>query len=147
MLWRNAGESEVAVTNRTQGPIIFVIDDEDAICDIVTKAFAKLGIETRKFHTAKAAFAELENGHPPVILLDVALAESDAIDVIHGLSARRYAGVVHVMSGARTDLVNAVERIGVREGLRFGAPLYKPFRVADLGAIANGLLAAALPGA
>jgi hypothetical protein len=30
--------------------------------------------------------------------------------------------------------------------LRFGAPLYKPFRVAELGAIANGLLAA-LPGA
>src|SRR5580704_5466674 len=141
MLRRNAGESEVAVTNRAQGPIIFVIDDEDAICDIVTKAFVKLGIETRKFHTAKAAFAELENGHPPVILLDVALAGSDAIDVIHGLSARRYAGIVHVMSGARSSLVDAVERIGVREGLAFGRPLYKPFRVAELIAIGNNLVA------
>jgi DNA-binding response OmpR family regulator len=131
------------VTNCAQGPITFVIDDEDAICEIVTKAFTKLGIETKKFRTAKAAFAELDNGHPPVILLDVALAESDAIDVIHGLSARRYAGVVHVMSGARTDLVNAVERIGKREGITFGAPLYKPFRVADLTAIGNSLLAAA----
>jgi DNA-binding response OmpR family regulator len=79
MLRGDAGESEVAVTNCAQGPIIFVIDDEDAICDIVTRAFAKLGIETRKFHTAKAAFAELENGHPPVILLDVALAEWEMI--------------------------------------------------------------------
>src|SRR5579864_8450839 len=116
-------EPEVEVRNCVQGPLIFVIDDEDAICEIVTKAFAKLGIETKKLHTAKAAFAELENGHPPIILLDVALAGSDAIDVIHGLAARRYAGIVHIMSGARTDLVSAVERIGKREGLTFGAPL------------------------
>lgn len=131
------------MTDRAQSPMIFVIDDEDAICDIVSAAFTKLGIATKKFHTAKAAFAELENSHPPVILLDVALAQSDAIDVIHGLSARRYAGVVHVMSGARTDLVNAVQRIGAREGLTFGAPLYKPFRVADITALGNGILAAA----
>jgi DNA-binding response OmpR family regulator len=136
-------EPEVEVTNCTQGPIIFVIDDEEAICRFVTNALTELGIETKKFHTAKAAFAELVNGHPPVILLDVALTESDAIDVIHGLAARRYAGVVHVMSGARTDLVNAVERIGKREGLKFGAPLCKPFRVTDLTAIGNSLLAAA----
>jgi two-component system nitrogen regulation response regulator GlnG len=140
---QNLVEPEVEVTNCTQSPITFVIDDEEAICDIVTKAFTKLGIETKKFHTAKAVFAELDSGHPPVILLDVALAESDAIDVIHGLAARRYAGVIHVMSGARTDLVNAVERIGKREGLTFGAPLCKPFRVTDLTAIGNNLLAAA----
>jgi hypothetical protein len=73
----------------------------------------------------------------------VALSESDAIDVIHGLAARRYAGVVHVMSGARTDLVSAVERIGKREGLTFGAPLCKPFRAADLTPIGTGMLAAA----
>jgi DNA-binding response OmpR family regulator len=131
------------VTNCAHGPIIFVIDDEDAICEIVAKAFTKLGIETKKFHTAKAAFAELDNGHPPVVLLDVALAGSDAIDVIHGLSARRYAGVIHVMSGGRTDLVNAVERIGKREGLTFGAPLCKPFRVADLTTIGSSMLPAA----
>jgi DNA-binding response OmpR family regulator len=129
--------------NCAQGPIIFVVDDEEAICRFVANALSELGIETKKFHTAKAAFAELENGHPPVILLDVALTESDAIDVIHGLSARHYAGVVHVMSGARTDLVNAVQRIGAREGLTFGAPLAKPLSVADLTAIGNSLLAAA----
>jgi DNA-binding response OmpR family regulator len=132
--------AEVVVTNCNQCRTIFVIDDEEAICRVVTKALTDLGIETKEFHTAKAAFAALENGHPPLILLDVALSGSDAIDVIHGLSARRYAGVVHIMSGARTDLVNAVERIGVREGLAFGAPLYKPFRVGELTAIGNGLL-------
>jgi hypothetical protein len=44
------------------------------------------------------------------------------------------------MSGARTDLVNAVERIGMREGLAFGAPLYKPFRVSQLTALGNSIL-------
>jgi DNA-binding NtrC family response regulator len=110
------------------------------ICRVAERALKELGIETKAFHTAKAAFAALEDGHPPVILLDVALSGSDAVDVIHGLSARRYSGIIHVMSGARTDLVNAVERIGMREGLAFGAPLYKPFRVSQLTALGNSIL-------
>ena len=65
---------------------------------------------------------------------------SDAIDIIHGLAARGYAGVLHFMSGARTDLVNAVQRIGTREGLTFGVPLTKPLSVADLTVIGNSLL-------
>ena len=47
---------------------------------------------------------------------------------------------MHVMSGARTDLVNAVQRIGTREGLTFGVPLTKPLSVADLTVIGNSLL-------
>jgi hypothetical protein len=48
------------------------------------------------------------------------------------------------MSGARSSLVDAVERIGVREGLAFGTPLYKPFRVAELIAIGNNVLASSV---
>jgi hypothetical protein len=44
------------------------------------------------------------------------------------------------MSGAKADLVNAVQRIGAREGLTFGAPLTKPLSVADLTVIGNSLL-------
>jgi DNA-binding response OmpR family regulator len=131
------------MTSCAQCPTIFVIDDEEAICRVVTNAFTSSASRLKSSTPPKAAFAALENGHPQVILLDVALSGSDAIDVIRGLSARRYIGVIHIMGGARTDLVNAAERIGVREGLTFGAPLYKPFRVAELTAIGNSLLPAA----
>jgi DNA-binding response OmpR family regulator len=124
--------AETFVTNYIEHPTIFIIDDDLTICRVAERALKELGIETKAFHTAKAAFAALEDGHPPVILLDVALSGSDAVDVIHGLSARRYSGIIHVMSGA--------ERIGMREGLAFGAPLYKPFRVSQLTALGNSIL-------
>jgi hypothetical protein len=55
--------------------------------------------------------------------------------VVHGLKARKYASVVYLMSGARKELVEAVKRIGTREGVTFGAILYKPFKMTEIQAI------------
>jgi hypothetical protein len=59
--------------------------------------------------------------------LDVALLQSDAIDVLRGLGERRYGGTVQLMSGGRPSLLEAVRRIGVRHGIKLATPLNKPF--------------------
>jgi DNA-binding NtrC family response regulator len=107
--------------------LAYVVDDDDAICRIMAMTLATLGVESETFHTAKDALAALDRRRPAVIFLDVALKQSDAIDVVHGLDAKHYAGVVHLMSG-NPSLAEAVQRIGARKGVTFGAPLHKPFR-------------------
>lgn len=106
----------------------YVIDDEAGICDFVAQTLTGLGVRSDSFHTAREALAAVDRDRPPLIFLDVALLQSDAIDVVHGLNARHYGGVVHLMSGGNPSLVKAVERIGARKGLRFGLPLSKPVR-------------------
>jgi len=109
-------------------PFVFVVDDEASICNFVAKTLNSLGVECEAFHTAKSALAGLARRSPSVILLDVALMQSDAIDVVHGLGDLRYDGVVHLMSGGNPSLVEAVQRIGARKRVVFGRPLHKPFR-------------------
>lgn len=109
-------------------PFAYIIDDEAAICQIVSATLNGLGVESESFHTAGEALAAIERRLPSVIFLDVALLQSDAIDVIHGLGDHNYRGTVHLMSGGNPSLLEAVARIGTRSGLTFGPPLNKPFR-------------------
>jgi len=120
-------------------PLAYVIDDEAAICQIVSATLNGLGVESESFHTAGEALAALERRLPAVIFLDVALLQSDAIDVVHGLGERNYRGTVHLMSGGNQSLVDAVARIGARSGLTFGPPLNKPFRRETLVALIESL--------
>ena len=98
-------------------PFALVIDDEEPICRLIAGALAQLGIESATFPTAKPAIAALDQRWPSIIFLDVALAQSDAIDVIKGLSEKHYDGVVQLMSGAKPYLLAAIDRIAVRLSL------------------------------
>ena len=104
-----------------------VIDDDAKVREFIETSLAQLGMKVASFQMAKEALASLDDGHPGVIFLDVALLRSDAIDVLRGLGERRYGGVVQLMSGGRQALLEAVQRIGVRHGIRLAPPLNKPF--------------------
>jgi len=120
--------SAVARRGRRPAPFAYVIDDEVGICDFVSDILATLDVESLAFHTAKEAIACLDRRTPAVIFLDVALLQSDAIDVVNGLGRMGYRGIVHLMSGGNPSLVEAVQRIGTRQGVTFGPPLPKPVR-------------------
>jgi|HubBroStandDraft_6_1064221.scaffolds.fasta_scaffold385952_2 DNA-binding NtrC family response regulator len=109
-----------------------VIDDQEGICRLVATALADLGVESAAYVTAKPAIASLDQRWPDVIFLDVALDQSDAIDVIKGLAEKRYTGIVQLMSGGRLPLLEAMRRIGERYGLVVRPALQKPFAGEDV---------------
>jgi DNA-binding NtrC family response regulator len=106
----------------------FVIDDEVGICNFVSMTLATLGLVTESYHTAEGAIAALERGQPEIIFLDIALEKSDAVDVIRKLGERHYSGIVQLMSGNKSSLLDDVHRVGAFHGLNMSPPLEKPFR-------------------
>jgi DNA-binding NtrC family response regulator len=104
-----------------------VIEDDIKVRQIIEAALRQLGMRVEAFPAAKEAFASIDRCRPVIIFLDVALLRSDAIDVLRGLGERRYGGVVQLMSGGRPSLLEAVQRIGVRAGIKLAVPLNKPF--------------------
>jgi two-component system, OmpR family, response regulator len=106
--------------------LAIVIDDDAEIRQFIESTLAQLGLKAASFDMAREALAAIDGGHPAIIFLDVALLRSDAIDVLRGLGQRRFAGIVQLMSGGRLALLEAVQRIGVRHGIRLATPLNKP---------------------
>jgi DNA-binding NtrC family response regulator len=74
---------------------------------------------------------------PDVVFLDVALQNFDAIDVIHALGSDGFRGAVQLVSGHH-NLLEAVQRIGERNGLTMLAPVAKPFHASALRRAAEG---------
>ena len=117
---------------RPAAPYALIIDDQEEISSHIAAALARVGVESASYPTAKPALSSLDQRRPEVIFLDVALEQSDAIDVIKGLSEKHYTGIVQLMSGGRLPLIEAVQRIGKRHGLVLRPALQKPFRGDDL---------------
>lgn len=109
-----------------EAPFALVIDDEESIRRNIATALGALGVGSASFPTAKLAIAALDQLRPAIIFLDVALDQSDAIDVIKGLSAKRYGGIVQLMSGGKPWLLAAIQRMATHYGLTSLPPLQKP---------------------
>jgi CheY-like chemotaxis protein len=108
--------------------LTFVIDDDAKAQDFIAATLIPLGLRVCGYVNGKEALASIESANPAIIFLDVALLRSDAIDVLRGLGERNYGGVVQLMSGGRPSLLEAIARIGIREGMRLAPPLSKPLQ-------------------
>ena len=113
---------------KAAAPFAFVIDDQQGVCRTIAIVLDGLGVESASYQTAESAIDALDQRRPEIIFLDMSLEQSDAIDVIKGLSEKHYTGIVQLMSGGRLTLLEAVLRIGARSGLTLLPPLQKPFR-------------------
>jgi DNA-binding NtrC family response regulator len=122
---RNAGEAAFAL----------VIDDESEICELVATTLGKLGIDSATFSAALPAVASIDQRWPVIIFLDVVLEQSDAYDVIKGLSEKHYDGILQLMSSGRLWLLEALQRLATRRGLTSCPPIQKPIKDATIRAL------------
>lgn len=112
--------------------LAFVLDDEARIGSVLCKMLAALGIEARQFVAAAEFLAELKTCKPDLVFLDLALGQTDAIEVIHALEACAYKGRVLLISGRDSTTLMEVDLIGRAHGLTMLPPLPKPFLIDDV---------------
>jgi CheY-like chemotaxis protein len=109
--------------------LCYIVDDDRATCRVISLGLRALGMQSEHFYDVPSMMAGLEQRVPDLILLDVSLGESDAIEAIRALSSACMTGTVHLMSGHDAALLEDVRLVGERHGLRMGQILKKPFRM------------------
>ena len=114
---------------------IYLLEDDESICELVQCTLDMHGIACKTFPTVKAFTAALDEGVPDVVLLDVMLGDGNGLEVLQSVKARYPQVSVIMLSalGQETDKVR---------GLNLGADDYvaKPFGVLELAARVNALL-------
>lgn len=105
---------------------ILVVDDDQAIAEMVGIVLRSKGFEVATTSDGATALEHFERVDPDVVLLDLMLPGMDGIEVCRRL--RRTSGVPIIMLTARTDTVDVVA------GLEAGADDYltKPFEPEEL---------------
>jgi EAL domain-containing protein (putative c-di-GMP-specific phosphodiesterase class I)/FixJ family two-component response regulator len=118
-----------------QGPtqrIAYVLDDDPKVRASVLIILNSIGYDALGFSDTALMLAKLEVSPCEVIVLDLTLGQSDAVEVIHGLAEVEYDGKVLLISGHGQEMLSEIQRIGKRHGLAMLPSLRKPFRAGDL---------------
>jgi EAL domain-containing protein (putative c-di-GMP-specific phosphodiesterase class I) len=114
--------------NETGIGLAFVLDDEPKVGTVVCKMLSAMGISARKFMDAEEFLSEAVRHSPDLVILDLSLEGTDAIDVIRRLEAIKFNGKVLLISGRDETTLSEIEQVGRTHTLCMLPSLRKPFR-------------------
>ena len=119
------------------GKRILIVEDEEAIVEIVSQALRRLGFETASAGDGDEALEKISLLRPDLVILDLMLPRMDGWEVCRRLRADRATKAMPIiMLTARRDEGDVVQ------GLEVGADDYmkKPFSLSELAARVKALL-------
>lgn len=118
--------------------LVYVLDDELGIRMMLAHVLTAAGYDVAQFATSLSLLKTIGQSAPDILVLDLSLAESDAIEVIRQLEIIKFKGEVLLISGS-TDpaTLHHVREIGLRRHLTMLPVLRKPFRASDVQAALN----------
>lgn len=107
-------------------PIIYVIEDDEGICEVYEGAFEE-GYQIRIFENGASFFSEFEKKRPDLIILDIMLPDMDGYTILSKIRELDERVPVIIVS-AKSDEISFVK------GLNKGADDYmaKPFSIMEL---------------
>ena len=117
--------------------MIYLLEDDEGIRELVSYSLIKMGLEARGFGRARDLYSALDSQTPELAVLDVMLPEEDGISVLERLRADRRTKDIPIMMLTAKD--SEFDKV---MALDLGADDYvtKPFGVMELVARVKALL-------
>ena len=120
------GTTHEEVEHMVDGARVLVIDDEEAICELIEAVAESAGFSA----TSASLPADIEraiNGRFDLVVLDLSLGEVDGIEVMSRLGALHRGMPLILVSGADQSLLDTAGRIAEMHKLRVIGTFAKPF--------------------
>ncbi len=111
------------------GPLVLIVDDDDAIRAFVRTALEQEGYAVREAGSADAGMAAIDEAKPDLILLDVLMPHVDGWEMLRRIQERHGAGAIPVVMFS-----GSVDATSQRDATSRGARGFvgKPFDLEEL---------------
>ena len=118
-------------------PDLLVIDDNDAIANIVCAVVQTMGMTCQQVHGPVEFLQAVANG-PKWIVMDLNMPEMDGPELLRLLAEQGTAARIVLMSGSLHYVLEEAAAQAKGLELNVAGVLVKPFRVAELMALLRG---------
>jgi EAL domain-containing protein (putative c-di-GMP-specific phosphodiesterase class I)/CheY-like chemotaxis protein len=108
------------------------VDDDPHANATICRLLSTIGVSPQGFTDPAPFLLQARSDPPDVIVLDLALGRTDAVDVIRQLESISFEGDVLLTTGHDELTIEEITRTGLFHGLSMLPALRKPFRAADL---------------
>src|SRR6267378_3536757 len=105
---------------------VFVLDDEMNIITLVCDMLNLIGVTARPFSNPNQFLSQVKLSEPELVILDLALGQTDAVEIIRKLEVLKFKGRVLLISGRDKVTMLEIESIGHSHGLCMLQSLQKP---------------------
>ena len=82
---------------------LLIVDDEQPIRDLLTEFFTRRGYDVTAVHSAKDVVPKIDEVKPHLVILDLALADGDGMEILGGLKLTHPEVPVVVLTGMGYD--------------------------------------------
>ena len=112
-------------------PCVALLDDDIAMCDFMNEVLQAADYGTVMAHDGRE-LATLLVAQPELLILDIAMAHMDGIEVIRQLAAARFSGRLVIVSGHSAAMLQSAKLLAELQDVRVAGVLTKPFRAENL---------------
>jgi EAL domain-containing protein (putative c-di-GMP-specific phosphodiesterase class I)/ActR/RegA family two-component response regulator len=112
--------------------LAFVLDDEPKDGILICRTLNAVGIDARRFIDAEPFLSEVNRSIPDLVILDLALGKTDAVEVIRRLEVIKFQGKVLLVSGGEESTLSEVEQIGRIHALLMLKSARKPLQIDEI---------------
>ena len=133
------GKSESAVAESNEDAAapsprrrVFIVDDELAILDIISRGLTKAGFETSTFISGREFERAVAREAPDFCIIDLSIPDLDGVALVGELAAQSYHGRILFISGHSAQLLRTVVRLAEESKLQIIGCVRKPFTIAPL---------------
>ena len=114
---------------------ILILDDEPEFASFVGQVAQASGYAVEIVANAPDFCRQLDSWQPTHIVLDLAMPETDGVEMLRFLADRRSRAQILIMSGFDSRVLDAAGRLGTERGLTIFGSLQKPVRAKELRAV------------
>jgi DNA-binding response OmpR family regulator len=118
---------------------LLIIDDEPEVGAIIRQIAEGCGFEVEATTSADAFKAAYSTFRPTVIIVDLAVPNTDGIQLFRWLADEHCTVPIVIVSGFDDKVLESAKRLGEARGLLMGGIITKPMRAADICSLLNGL--------
>ena len=111
---------------------LLVIDDETSMGTLIRRIAKTCGYDSKHAETAKEGIELIASWQPTHLVLDLQMPDTDGIELLRELAAKRCGARIVIASGHGGQVLNTAQRLGLERGLRIEGVLSKPFEAGEL---------------